>query len=250
MKLSQTISFLGAVLVLSTVAACASDSNTAINSETRSDRASTPAQSDSPPDSSASRASNQSTAETENNQTASTVDTKEESKRPSTKTDTISIEGENSQVTLKLYDELSQVFTTYFPENDFVVESASSGEGTGSIFYYNVDGTKNKDVYVSVAFPTWANNPEQLERLLTAKGGLIQRNQWQMEHRTKDVPYSWAKEKIVYKEPGSSQNIIAEVYIGEDNGKVFYVITHYPAEYGDGFAPRADFILKNLEVTG
>jgi hypothetical protein len=250
MKLSQTISLLGAVLVLSTITACASDSNTAINSETGSDRASTPAQSDSFGDTSASRASNQSTAETQNNQTASTVDTKEESKRPSTKTDTISIEGEKSQVTLKLYDELSQIFTTYFPENDFVVESASSGEGTGSIFYYNVDGTKNKDVYVSVSFPTWANNTEQLERLLTAKGGLIQRNQWQMENRTKDVPYSWAREKIVYTEPGSSQNVVAQVYIGEDNGKVFYVITHYPAEYGDGFAPRVDFILKNLEVSG
>lgn len=250
MKLSQTISLLGAVFVLSTVAACTSDSNTAINSETGSDRASTPAQSDSLGDSSASPVTEQSTAETQKNQPAPTAETKEESKRPSTKTDTISIEGEKSQVTLKLYDELSQVFTTYFPDNDFVAESASSGADTGSIFYYNVDGTKNKDVYVSVSFPTWANNAEQLERLLTAKGGLVQRNQWQMENRTKDVPYSWAREKIVYKEPGSSQNIVAEVYIGEDNGKAFYVITRYPAEYGDGFGPRADFILKNLQASG
>lgn len=249
MKLSQTISLLGAVLILNTVAACASDSNTAINSETGSNSASTPGKSDSLGDRSASRATDQSTAEKQKNQPAPTADTKEESKRPSTKTDTLSIEGEKSQVTLKLYDELSQVFTTYFPENDFVAESHRSGADTGSIFYYNVDGTKNKEVYVSVSFPTWANNAEQLERLLTAKGGLIQRNQWQMENRTQDVPYSWAREKIVYKEPGSSQNIVAEVYIGEDNGKPFYVITHYPAEYGDGFAPRADFILKNLEVS-
>jgi hypothetical protein len=153
-------------------------------------------------------------------------------------------------VTLKLYDELSQVFTTYFPKDDFVAESASSGADTGSIFYYNVDGNKNKDVYVSISFPTGANNAEQLERLLTAKGGLVQKNQWQMEERTKDVPYSWAKEKIIYKQPGSEDNLLVQLYIGEANGKVFYVITHYPAEYGDGFAPRANFILDNLEVKG
>ena len=241
MELSKSVSLLGAILVLSTIASCASGSNNAVNSGAGRDRASVPTRSE--------QSTAQSPGVTTNNQPDSTAGTTQESERLSTKTDTISVEGEKSEVTLKLYDELSKVFTTYFPKDDFVVETHRSGADTGSIFYYNVGGTKNKDVYVSVSFPTWANNPEQLERLLTAKGGLVQRNQWQMENRTKEVPYPWAKEKILYKQPGSSQNILAELYIGEGNGKVFYVITHYPAEYGDGFAPRADFILKNLEVT-
>jgi ABC-type Fe3+-hydroxamate transport system substrate-binding protein len=242
MKLTKVLPLLIAISVLSTTVACTSRSDKAVNSGTANDRASAATQGEiSTPDS---------TAAIKNNQPVQTADTKQESTRPSTKTDTISVEGEKSEVTLKLYNELSQVFTTYFPKDDFVAESRRSGADTGSTFYYNVDGTKNKDVYVSISFPTWANNAEQLERLLTAKGELIQRNQWQMQSRTKDVPYSWAKKKIVYKQPGSSQNIIAEVYIGEANAKVFYGITHYPAEYGDGFAPRADLILKNLQVKG
>jgi len=241
MKLSKTLSLLGAIFILSTIAACVSGSRNAVHSGAGSDSASASTQSV--------RSTVESTTATKKNQPAPTADTKTASKRPRTKTDTISVEGEKTTVTLKLYDELSKVFTTYFPKDDFVVETRRSGAGTESIFYYNVDGTKNKDVYVSVSFPTWANNPEQLERLLTAKGGLVQRNQWQMEIRTKDVPYSWAKEKIVYKQPGSAQNVVAEVYIGKASGKVFYIITHYRAEYGDGFAPRADLILKNLQVS-
>jgi hypothetical protein len=242
MKRFQNLSLLGAILALSTIAACASGSNNTVDSGVGSDRASIPTTSE--------QSTAPSPVATPNTQPEQTPDTTQVSTKPSTKTDTISIEGEKSEVTLKLYDELSQIFTTYFPKDDFVAESASSGADTGSIFYYNVDGNKNKDVYVSISFPTWANNAEQLERLLTAKGGLVQKNQWQMENRTKDVPYSWAKEKILYKQPGSEQNILAALYIGEANGKVFYVITRYPAEYGDGFAPRADFILKNLDVKG
>lgn len=242
MKRFQNLSLLGTILALSTIAACASGSNNTVDSDVEGDRANVPTQSE--------QSTAKSPAATNNNQLEPTADTKGDSKRPSTKTDTISIEGEKSEVTLKLYDELSQIFTTYFPKDDFVADSVSSGEGTGSTFYFNIDGNKNSDVYVSVFFPNDVNNAEQLERLLTAKGGLVQKNQWQMENRTKDVPYSWAKEKILYKQPGSEQNILAALYIGEANGKVFYVITRYPAEYGDGFAPRADFILKNLEVKG
>lgn len=242
MRRFQNLSLLGAILALSTIAACTSGSNNTVDSGVSSDRANVPTQSE--------QSTAQSPAATNKNQLEPTADTKRDSEKPSTKTDTISIEGEKSEVTLKLYDELSQIFTTYFPKDDFVAESVSSGEGTGSLFYFNIDGNKNSDAYVSVFFPNEVNNAEQLERLLTAKGGLVQTNQWQMENRTKDIPYSWAKEKIIYKQPGSEQNILAALYIGEANGKVFYVITHYPAEYGDGFAPRADFILKNLDVKG
>lgn len=239
MKLSKTVSLLGAIFVLSTVAACASDSNNAVNTEVGSNTISVPTQDE--------RSTTESPA-TKTNQAFETANKTADSQRAATKTDTMSVEGEKTEITLKLYDEAGQVFTTYYPENDFVTESVSSGEGTTTRFYYNVTGEKNQDVYVSVSFPTEANSPEQLERLLTAKGGIIQKNQWQMESRTKDIPYSWAKEKILYTQPESSQNILAAVYIGEANGKAFYVITHYPAEYGDGFAPRADFILKNLDV--
>ncbi|MEW6496457.1 MAG: hypothetical protein AB1589_28625 [Cyanobacteriota bacterium] len=241
MKLTKTLSLLGAVFVLSTVAACTSGSNTAVDSGTSSDNVSTPTQSEGAVDNS--------TAAIKDNQTAQTTDTTQESEKPSTKTDTISIEGEKSEVSLKLYDEVSKVFTTYFPESAFVPEAASSGEGMGTTFYYNVNGTKNKDVYVSVSFPTSAKDLEEVEKLVTGNGGLVETNQWKVVEQTKEVPYSWAKEKMIFQKSEGSDNIVGEVYLGESEGKAFYVINHYPAEYGDGFAPRSNLILKNLQVS-
>jgi hypothetical protein len=239
MKLTKILSLLAATLVLGTAAACASGSNNAAN---------TVAGSDSLQNSSASPSTPQAT-ETKTNQLAQSTGTTTESQRPSTKTDTISVEGEKTEVTLKLYDQASEAFTTYYPENDFVAESGGSGEGTGARFYFNAGGTKNENVYVAMFFPNQANNLEQIQKLVTGKGGLVQSNQWQVVSRTKDVPYAWAKEKIVFKQRTGSENIGGAVYIGKSNGKVFYVITHYPAEYGDGFAPRASLILKNLQVS-
>ncbi len=241
MKLTKTLSLLGAVFILSTVAACTSGSNTAVDSGASSDNASTSTQSE--------NALDNPSAATQDNQTAQTTETPQASEKPSTKTDTISIEGEKTEVDLKLYDEASKVFTTYFPESAFVPEVASSGEGTGTTFYYNVNGTKNQDVYVSVAFPTSAKDLEAVEKLVTGSGGLAETNQWKVVEQSKEVPYSWAKEKIVFQKSEGSDNIVGEVYLGESEGKVFYVINHYPAEYGDGFAPRSNLILKNLQVS-
>ncbi|WYL96503.1 MAG: hypothetical protein HEQ35_24260 [Gloeotrichia echinulata IR180] len=42
---------------------------------------------------------------------------------------------------------------------------------------------------------------------------------------------------------------MGNVYIGQQNGKAFYVISQFPGEYGDGFSPRADLILQNLQVS-
>ena len=62
----------------------------------------------------------------------------------------------------------------------------------------------------------------------------------------RNVPYRWAKEKIVFSK---GKNIVGNVYIGQQNDKVFYVISQFPGEYGDGFSPRADLILQNLQVS-
>lgn len=241
MKLTKTLSLLGAVFILSTVAACTSGSNTAVDSGASSDNVNTPTQTEG--------ATDKSTAAIKDKQTTPTTDTTKQSAKPRTKTDTISIEGEKSEVNLKLYDEVSPVFTTYFPEEAFVPESASSGEGTGTTFYYNVNGTKNQDVYVSVSFPTSPNNLEEVKKIVTGNGGLVQTNQWKVVEQTKEVPYSWAKEKMIFQKSQGSDNIVGEVYLGESEGKVFYVVNHYPAEYGDGFVPRSNLILKNLQVS-
>ncbi|MDZ7959472.1 MAG: hypothetical protein RMY34_16575 [Aulosira sp. DedQUE10] len=167
--------------------------------------------------------------------------------RPATKTATISVEGEKTPITLRLYDQYSNLFTTYFPEKEFIVEGGSSGEGTGVRFIANFGGTKNENAYIHVAFLENLKNLQQLKSFVNSKNGLIASNGWRVVERSQKVSYSWAKEKIVFSK---GKNIVGAVYLCQQNGKVFYVISQFPVEYGDGFPARANLILQNLEVGG
>lgn len=167
------------------------------------------------------------------------------SSQPPTKTSVIFIEGEKTAIALRLYDEYKNLFTTYFPNQDFLPEGVSSGEGTGARFIANFGGVRNNKAYVSVSFLNSVKNLGQLRRFVNSKSGLLASNKWRVISRTQNTSYPWAKEKIVFRQ---GRDITGTLYLGQQNGKVFYVITHYPLEYGDGFAPRADLILRNLQV--
>jgi hypothetical protein len=177
--------------------------------------------------------------------TPNTVDVSYNSKisRLPTKTATIFLEGEKIPITLRLYDQYSHLFTTYFPEKDFLAEGSGSGEGTGVRFIANFGGSKNENAYVHVAFLNNLTTLGQVRSFINGKRGLIASNKWRVVSKTQNVSYPWAKEKIVFSK---GKDITGSLYLGEQNGKAFYVITHYPVEYGDGFSPRADLILSNL----
>jgi hypothetical protein len=177
--------------------------------------------------------------------TPNTVDASYNSKinRLPIKTATISVEGEKIPITLRLYDQYSDLFTTYFPEKDFIVEGGGSGEGTGVRFIANFGGSKNENAYVHVAFMNNLRTLGQVRSFINRKGGLIASNGWQVVSQTQNVSYPWAKEKIVFSK---GKDITGTLYLGQQKGKAFYIITHYPVEYGDGFPPRADLILRNL----
>ncbi len=171
--------------------------------------------------------------------------------RPSTITDTISVEGEKQQITLNLYNKPGLPFTTYIPANSFVDETVSSGEGTAVWFYaLQPDGKVNKNVYVQFFFPAEeALTLEGTRDRLLGENGLFTINKWQVINRSqaKEDSYPWAREKIVFRQQGN-RNIVGTVFIGESDGKAFWAVLHYPAEFGDGFEPLADKILGNLEM--
>lgn len=171
---------------------------------------------------------------------------KQQPKRPPTKTTTIKIEGEKTPVNLKLYQQDSPRFSTYVPE-DFIVETSAAGEGTSARFIANFGGTRNDQAYVHFFFPAQAMNLNQIRPLVTGKRGLLANNKWQVVRRNTNIPYRWVKERIFFKQRQGNQNFVGSVLIGENRGKAFHVITHYPAEYGDGFDPRANLILQNTQ---
>lgn len=170
-----------------------------------------------------------------------------QTQRPSTKPATISVEGEKTQITLKLYKAISPRFSTYYPEKYFLPESGASDEGTSVRFFVNTTNTKNEDAYVHFAFLNHIKTLGQVRKFVNGKRGLIASNGWQVVSRTRRVPYRWAKERIDFRQRKGNETIVGSVYLGESKGKAFYAIAHYPAEYGDGFAPRANLIFQNLQ---
>ncbi|MBD2434131.1 hypothetical protein H6G66_24260 [Fischerella sp. FACHB-380] len=170
--------------------------------------------------------------------------------RPSTITDTISVEGEKQKITLNLYNKPGLNFTTYIPANRFVDQTVSSGEGTAVWFYaLQPNGKINKNVYVQLFFPGEKLTWKEAKQRLVAPKSLFAINKWRVVNssQAKEDLYPWAKEKIVFRQQGNS-NIVGVLFIGEYNGQAFWAVQHYPAEFGDGFEPLASKIFKYLQL--
>ncbi|MGG6265516.1 hypothetical protein ACQ4M3_05865 [Leptolyngbya sp. AN03gr2] len=170
----------------------------------------------------------------------------------STKTTTIRVEGETQQIPIELLQ--TPYFSTYFPSDRFITDSASSGEGSATWFYWKQpDGTTNKNVYVQVFFPGQRLSVDQVRQFLVGNRALFKANGWRRIDRGSGDRYAetaysaWLRDLILFEPRTNPQNIRGTAYIGEIDGRAFYVISHYPGDYGDGFTPRADVILKNLK---
>jgi hypothetical protein len=172
---------------------------------------------------------------------------------PSTKTTTIYIEGEPQQIPITLVQ--SPKFSTYYPSDRFTTGQAASGEGSATWFYWQQpDGIMNNNVYVRVVFPNNNNQSvDQVRQFLVGDRGIFRVNGWRTVPRGSGDVYaekaysSWLRDLILFEPLKNPQNIAGTAYIGEVDGRVFYVISHYPREYGDGFTPRADVILENIK---
>ncbi|AFZ18216.1 hypothetical protein [Allocoleopsis franciscana] len=183
----------------------------------------------------------------QNASTVTSIDSSTASKsRPNKKT--VTDEWTQRQIPVKLFNQNGFPFTTYFPENDFVVESAAADEGMGVWFYSKASGKKYQSAYVHFFFPAQSQNLEGMRSSVVGKRGLMETNKWTVKRRTQNVPYRWAKERIDFEKKQGNKSIMGTVYLGEYKGKAFRVTEHFPADYGDGFAPRASIILKELQL--
>jgi hypothetical protein len=169
-----------------------------------------------------------------------------------TKTTTIQVEGETQQIPLELLQ--SSYFSTYFPSDRFKIVQVGSGEGSATWFYWKQsDGTTNKNAYVQVFLPGQRLSVDQARQFLVGNRALFETNDWQRLDRGSGDRYaesaysSWLRDLIRFEPRTNPQSIAGTAYIGEIEGRAFYVISHYPREYGDGFLPRADVILKNIK---
>jgi hypothetical protein len=173
--------------------------------------------------------------------------------RPATKT--VKDEWTQKKLILTLYQREGVPVTTYYPKQDFIVEDGDSGEGTGVWFYATVGPNSSElsnaqSAYVHLFFPANPTTLKQMQKAIVGKRGLMETNNWEITGRADSAIYPWVKHRIDFVEFTPTQNQTGSVYIGEYKGKAFRVTTHHPIDAGDGFVPRANLILKNLQFQG
>jgi hypothetical protein len=164
-----------------------------------------------------------------------------------TKIITMNLEGEPREVELKLFHHQDLPFTTYYPAQVFTPEVQTSAEGVTVRFYFSPTGVKDEDAYLAFFLPHRSTNLDTMQDLILGDRGLLVTNQWELLDRTDIVSYGWAEEKLLYQHQTGAEQAVGAIYMGEEDGNMFYTLTHYPVEYGDGFEPRSNIIWENLQ---
>jgi hypothetical protein len=167
--------------------------------------------------------------------------------RPETRVMPMTIEGQVIEMELRLFDQSPLPFTTYVPTKDFQNKVDRSDQGTVAEFVFSPGGKKDENAYVQIFLPARQTSVEEMRDLLLGDQGLLTTNNWELVDRTDIVSYPWAREKLIYQQQIDKQAFLGSIYIGNYQGHSFYALTHYPAEYIDGFEPRSTIMLENLQ---
>lgn len=163
--------------------------------------------------------------------------------RPDTIVSTIPLEGMDEPMTFWLYRSLETFpvpFTTYVP-TDVAAEPIASGDGDAVRFIAEFGGARNEHVFLAVAFPpagTDEARARELVRTFAAKHGAVARP---ADARPR---YTWSIEEWNFvRELPNRRSAIGTVTLARHGEWYFYVATHFPEEYAEGFGPRAARIL-------
>jgi hypothetical protein len=163
---------------------------------------------------------------------------------PKTKDESILIEGQKKPTNLTLYNDKILPFYTYYSSADFEVNNVDSPQDGRKARFVSKN---SKDVFLEIFLPPNQMNVEDLSKSVKSDKGVIKQNNWRIFESRKEVSYPWVKEKItIGRQTGKVQTVLGDVLIGEDKGRAFYVIEHFPGEYVEAFGPRFHLILDNL----
>ncbi|PAP75151.1 hypothetical protein [Rubrivirga marina] len=153
--------------------------------------------------------------------------------RPETATATISIEGMEEPIDLRLVtvEDTRLPFSTYVPA-DWAADVLSSGEGDAARF---VMGTPPLEGSVHLFVPSEPNQggADALARAVAESNGGAE---------PLEGAAPWVRAGYRFGDPALG----GSVRVGEHAGTTFYVVVRYPAEMADGFAPRVGLVLDRL----
>lgn len=148
---------------------------------------------------------------------------------PQEKRDSIRIEGSWQPITLRLIqpESADPPFLTYMPK-DFAFDPVSSGAGDGYYFYTSYSGQRNNNAYLLLfVFPRGTAQAEAIERVKT----------W-VASRGAPAPAQY--ESFQFRQGG--QLFFGSIDLRKHGDRFYYIAHQYPAEFADGFGPRAEKI--------
>ncbi len=167
--------------------------------------------------------------------------------RPEFSSEQIEIEGQPTELALKLFTEPELPYSTYVPIDEFVTDVQETEQATVVTHYANFGGTLNENAYIRVVLPKRSTTVETIQEQILGEEGLLASRNWQITDRTDVVVWPWAREDIHYRSSDADDNSAGEILIGEHEGQGFYILSHYPIEYTEGFEPRAMVLINELQ---
>ena len=160
--------------------------------------------------------------------------------RPTTRVDTLYLEGTAETMELRLLAAPDLPFSFYVPTGDFRIDTLR-GPVEGVRLEAAFGGTLTPEAFVAFAHAT-AEGPADLAALRDYITTLLEDNDWQVlepDPNATPQPCPWTRNTITFKgEDAGLEGGSGYACLGTHDGRPFYLLTHIPIEYAEGFGPR------------
>jgi hypothetical protein len=179
--------------------------------------------------------------------------------RPQSIQDTLMVEGMPEPVESRLAESPEARFSTYVPPG-ITMEVLTTGDSASVRFSASFAGPADPNAYMHVrTYPPHAGVGTARENIATflrtlrphddPVGGMVRGT----EPYEQAEPPPWGEEAHTFAYTGdTSIRYTGRIVLARSTSGFFHVLTHYPAEFGDGLEPRFERILRHWrwESTG
>lgn len=173
-----------------------------------------------------------------------------ESRRPAAITDTLMIEGSPHPLALRLFrtdDDFPLPFSAYVPEDMTRASEDDDEDGASVRFVAEFGGVRNERALIHLFVHPEGTDPQQalaVVRAYEAAAGVpVSRGIEPLGESETLRRTPWAEHAYVFRYQADGTWYVGTIGLGSHAGRLYHLVAHYPAEYGDGFGPRAAILL-------
>lgn len=170
--------------------------------------------------------------------------------RPAAMTDTLMIEGMPEPIVLRLFRtdaDFPLPFSAYVPEDMSPEAGEDADDGSSVRFVAGFGGARNDRAFVHLFVHPNGTDPQQalgVVRAYEAAAGIpVSEGIEPLGESDARARMPWADHAYTFRYQAGGTWYLGAIGLGSHSGRLFHVVVHHPAEYGDGFAPRAGILL-------